>query len=517
MLSEPAAMSASVDARKRAALEKSRIRKANEAKRSATPVDVARENSVEASAARAVALYKAGDHAAAIDAFTAALALETSGRRATLYKNRAAARAALEQWEGCEADLTLALAEAGRAVASRILLKRCFARGKLERHEDALEDATAAAAAASTPTERTAAEAQAARCRVAVRQDAAELKASAAEGQSMVHESQTLRLFFASPIPARVRRGDRFDVEVRVANEFGLWRPRDWASAAATDRCELVVDGRGIVPPDDVFIGRDAKATLTVTVDADDGADVVLRVAVDASAWLRPPIAVLSLPVRVGATATEDRFGAVGATCCREVAVGPGDRVVVSEAAGALGIGGKLWDASFALLAYVRCGAVDGRLAGKRCLELGSGVGAVGIGAARHAASVALSDVPDVVPLLEANATLNDAPNVDALALDWFEPLPAAIAGRPFDVVLASDVVYDPELHAPLLKTLAALLDGCGVPLCLLAHRHRNPHDDLFFAALFASFDVVENFLPEDARAGCPPDVRLFSVRPQPR
>ena len=159
MLSEPAAMSASVDARKRAALEKSRIRKANEAKRSATPVDVARENSVEASAARAVALYKAGDHAAAIDAFTAALALETSGRRATLYKNRAAARAALEQWEGCEADLTLALAEAGRAVASRILLKRCFARGKLERHEDALEDATAAAAAASTPAERTAAEA----------------------------------------------------------------------------------------------------------------------------------------------------------------------------------------------------------------------------------------------------------------------------------------------------------------------------------------------------------------------
>jgi len=152
-------------------------------------------------------------------------------------------------------------------------------------------------------------------------------------------------------------------------------------------------------------------------------------------------------------------------------------------------------------------------LAGRRVLELGSGVGAVGVGAARLAASVTLSDVPDVVPLLVANVRLNGSPNVDAVALDWFEPLPPALLADPPDVLLASDVVYDPALHAPLLRTLDALLNGAGVPLLLLAHRHRNPHDAEFFGALNDAFCVVERRVPESA--AIPADVRLFAVRPR--
>ena len=484
----------------------------------------------EAAASQGLSLYKSGRHDEALAAFSRAIEAQPS---ATLYKNRAAVEAALERWDDAERDLSAALGEARGALRSRILLKRSFARARLERHGAAAEDAGSAAECAGSAAERSACLSQAARCRHACRLDAAELLASAGEARGMVHEAQTLRLFFASEVPARATAGGLFEVEVRVANEFGLWRARDWPSAAKSEACDLVVDARGgpegcleVVGGGRARVGADAKVRLVVRCSAPPGARVVLRVATVAGQWTRRPIAVLSLPmdVRAADDAEEEDGGAaaapglgVSATCCREVSVGPGtDGVVVAEAPGALGIGGKLWDASFALLAYVRSGAADGRLGGKRALELGSGVGAVGIGASRYAAAVTLSDVDAVVPLLEANVRLNGAgATVDAVAVDWFRDVPASLRAEPPDVILASDVVYDPDLHAPLLRTLHALLDDCGVPLCLLAHRHRNPHDDLFFSALDAEFAVVENFLPDDLRADVPPDVRLFSVRPR--
>lgn len=175
--------------------------------------------------------------------------------------------------------------------------------------------------------------------------------------------------------------------------------------------------------------------------------------------------------------------------------------------------------ASFALLEYLRVSTDDREtLRGKTVLELGSGVGAVGIGAARTADRVFISDVADVVPLMQANVDLNEASNVTALALDWFAAdLPGGLAASPPDLVLASDVVYDPCLHAPLLGTLESLLNGLKVPLCLLAHRHRNPHDADFFDKLTANFDTAERFLPAASKARVPNDVRLFAVAPKTR
>ena len=63
--------------------------------------------------------------------------------------------------------------------------------------------------------------AQAARCRRDAKRDADLLKATAADGQHMVHPAQKLRLAFASPLPATVEAGDAFEVEVRL----GAWPP----------------------------------------------------------------------------------------------------------------------------------------------------------------------------------------------------------------------------------------------------------------------------------------------------
>ena len=73
------------------------------------------------------------------------------------------------------------------------------------------------------------------------------------------------------------------------------------------------------------------------------------------------------------------------------------------------------------------------------------------------------------------------------------------------DIVVASDVVYDPTLYEPLRDTLLSLLNGSN--LCLLAHRHRHPNDKLFFTLLSDSnLSITEVFYDVDR------DVHIFII-----
>ena len=120
-------------------------------------------------ASLALAHYKAGRHDDAIDAFTKAIEKQDS---AVLRKNRAAVRAAQQDWTGAEADLTAALAtDPPDALRARILLKRSFARAARERHAAAGDDAARAASLTQGP-EREKCLAQAARCRRDAKRDA---------------------------------------------------------------------------------------------------------------------------------------------------------------------------------------------------------------------------------------------------------------------------------------------------------------------------------------------------------
>ena len=95
-------------------------------------------------------------------------------------------------------------------------------------------------------------------------------------------------------------------------------------------------------------------------------------------------------------------------------------------------------------------------LRGRRILELGSGCGVAGLAAAALGASVVLTDVNAVVPLLETNMELNrtaiNSAGGDATACDfpWEQAaatgeLPEAIRRHAFDLVLAADVLYQRE------------------------------------------------------------------------
>ncbi len=115
---------------------------------------------------------------------------------------------------------------------------------------------------------------------------------------------------------------------------------------------------------------------------------------------------------------------------------------------------------------------LDGEdVSGLRVVELGCGLAAPSIAAARAGATVLATDAsPEALPLVERNAHGNGV-RVQTVSLDWAEP-GALVRRGPFDLVLAADVLYEQEAVEPLLALLPVL-----APEVWLADPGRAPAD----------------------------------------
>ena len=105
--------------------------------------------------------------------------------------------------------------------------------------------------------------------------------------------------------------------------------------------------------------------------------------------------------------------------------------------------------------------------AGTRTLEVGAGIGLVGLAALTAGLDVTFSDYDaTAVRLAVANAALNGFPRSDGLVFDWRN---LELLGRtdPFPLILGCDVIYERQIHNPLLDVLDRLLAHDGV--CWLA------------------------------------------------
>ncbi|MEZ5100785.1 MAG: class I SAM-dependent methyltransferase [Thermoleophilia bacterium] len=139
---------------------------------------------------------------------------------------------------------------------------------------------------------------------------------------------------------------------------------------------------------------------------------------------------------------------------------------------------GQVWPAAHALAARL---AEGGSLAGVHVLDLGCGPGLVGIVAAGLGARVTLADVvPEAVALAAENARLNGE-TVEAVRLDLRD---AAALGTRFDLVVASDVLYERPLAEAVPAAIAALLAPGG--RALVADPLR-PHREAFERAAAAA------------------------------
>ena len=163
-----------------------------------------------------------------------------------------------------------------------------------------------------------------------------------------------------------------------------------------------------------------------------------------------------------------------------------------------------VWDGGLLLADYLQsCPAL---VQGKHVLELGAGVGLVGLTAAALGGQYVIpTDLPDVLPVLQENVARNesiiDPDRICCVALDWFDPhpLPTPPNHSCWDVILLADCVWTLDLVAPLLKTIEALLhqrqaDDYVYPLELLVSYQRRGHHahQAFWNGLSAMFTIQE-------------------------
>jgi protein-lysine N-methyltransferase EEF2KMT len=135
---------------------------------------------------------------------------------------------------------------------------------------------------------------------------------------------------------------------------------------------------------------------------------------------------------------------------------------------------------------------VTSRGGGLRVLELGAGTGLLSITVARMAANgqfrtpppfiVATDFHPDVLENLQRNVDTNgDSNNILVRELDWSRPnLGSVPFDRPFDVILAADVVYEPS-HASWIADCVTklLVRPAGVLWMIVALRSGGRHEGL--------------------------------------
>ncbi len=117
----------------------------------------------------------------------------------------------------------------------------------------------------------------------------------------------------------------------------------------------------------------------------------------------------------------------------------------------------EVWPAAVALAQWFAM--ADSAPAPARALELGCGLGLVGVALARLGWQVEATDyVEDALVLTAHNAHLNQVSmGLSVGYLDWNHP-----TGATAPYVVASDVLYDPANHAPLVRALHRLLEPSG-------------------------------------------------------
>merc|ERR1719362_570005 len=139
--------------------------------------------------------------------------------------------------------------------------------------------------------------------------------------------------------------------------------------------------------------------------------------------------------------------------------------------------GNNLWDASLHLGRWLAQGSI-GSLAGRRCVELGAGLGLPGLATACCGANVLLTDLAANVPALRENCRRNAGSvaiaggTTAATVLDWdaveanpqvaltvAEETQAALGG-PVDLIIGADVSWCKAFCDPLTAVVLTLAGG---------------------------------------------------------
>lgn len=117
---------------------------------------------------------------------------------------------------------------------------------------------------------------------------------------------------------------------------------------------------------------------------------------------------------------------------------------------------GSLWETGPTTAAMILHHVWPSRL---QVLELGCGIGVVGIAGLIAGHAVTFSDhASAAVELAISNAALNGFSDATGMVFDWNQPP----TEEKYDLIIASDILYETSSHKPLLNTIQTMLSKNG-------------------------------------------------------
>ena len=145
----------------------------------------------------------------------------------------------------------------------------------------------------------------------------------------------------------------------------------------------------------------------------------------------------------------------------------------------------KIWEASIVLSDHVAAMPVDPE---KRFLEIGCGMGVVGVVAAAFGHRVTMTEYnPDALNFARANAHTNlssERGGLQIAELDWSKPRLEGL----FDTIIGSEVIYKETDYQPILKLFKTYLKPSGE--IILAEGVRKTSVE-FFRQVTGFFDIT--------------------------
>ena len=171
----------------------------------------------------------------------------------------------------------------------------------------------------------------------------------------------------------------------------------------------------------------------------------------------------------------------------------------------------RVWPCARALAEWLTHSQEAPALEGCAVLELGAGCGLSGLAAWLAGARVCLTELAENVPRLQELVAFNQAASmVTVAALDWTQPLPAAISAARWDVILAADCVFWAELFTPLLITLRTLVESSArqgaAPRVILCMTDRAGRLQAFKDAAQSAGCSLRPLVTPDAARPLPPE-----------
>ena len=209
----------------------------------------------------------------------------------------------------------------------------------------------------------------------------------------MISDAQTLRLVFIEPPECLARVEREYRIRVCITNEFGLYhRRRLFSDNVRRNLCCVAyrIDGANgpalvsNIDCDPGLIGDDGRADLMYRFSS--SGYYILHLTCDDLEKTVHMTTLYSLPIRVASSEEADceenaRISGLGASvsaqCIRSVKF-KSLEVFALECPDYLGIGGKVWDSTYALLSFLERPDCASLIKDKRVLELGSGTGMAG-------------------------------------------------------------------------------------------------------------------------------------------